>query len=97
MPKKGGLVEWTLAQEPRSVDSQDIPAHYEVLDLTKDPRWKDNQFVTSAPYFRYYCGLPLRTENDINIGALFLLDNRPRDSTSLTRLKGMLFAHRKSY
>ncbi|GIZ46402.1 hypothetical protein CKM354_000952800 [Cercospora kikuchii] len=87
MPKKGGLVEWTLAQEPRSVDGQDIPAHYEVLDLTKDPRWKDNQFVTSAPYFRYYCGLPLRTENEINIGALFLLDSRPRDSTSLTRLK----------
>ncbi|PPJ57233.1 hypothetical protein CBER1_02846 [Cercospora berteroae] len=49
------------------VDGQDIPAHYEVLDLTKDPRWKDNQFVTSAPYFRYYCGLPLRTENEINI------------------------------
>ncbi|KAM3422888.1 Hybrid signal transduction histidine kinase B [Cercospora zeina] len=89
MPKKGGLVEWTLAQEPRIVDGQEMPAYYEILDLTKDPRWKDNQFVTSAPHFRYYCGLPLRTENEINIGALFLLDDRPRDSTSLTRLKGI--------
>ncbi|CAK1361858.1 unnamed protein product [Cercospora beticola] len=96
MPKKGGLVEWTLAQEPRSVDGQDIPAHYEVLDLTKDPRWKDNQFVTSAPYFRYYCGLPLRTENDINIGALFLLDNRPRDSTILYTIAHNIMVHMKT-
>lgn len=88
MPKSGGLVEWTLAQEPREVDGQMIPAHLEILDMTEDPRWKDSNFVTAEPYSRYYCGLPLRTDNDITIGALFLLDTRPRESTSLARLKG---------
>lgn len=91
MPKKGGLVEWTLAQEPRIIDGQDVPAHYEVLDMANDPRWSKSQFVSSKPGFRYYCGLPLRTENDINIGALFLLDDSPRDSTSLARLKGVVW------
>ncbi|KXT07107.1 hypothetical protein AC578_2442 [Pseudocercospora eumusae] len=89
-PKKGGLVEWTLAQDPRIVDGQEVPAHYEVLDMSKNPRWMNNSFVNSEPYFRYYCGVPLRTENDINIGALFLLDDRPRDSTSLVRLRVLL-------
>ena len=88
MPKSGGLVEWTLAQEPRETNGRLIPAHLEILDMMKDDRWKDSNFVTAEPYFRYYCGLPLRTDNNINIGALFLLDTRPRDSTSLVRLKG---------
>ncbi|KAI5368014.1 putative signal transduction response regulator, receiver domain, histidine kinase/HSP90-like ATPase [Septoria linicola] len=55
--------------------------------MANDPRWSRSQFVSSKPGFRYYCGLPLRTENDINIGALFLLDDRPRDTTSPARLK----------
>lgn len=88
MPKSGGLIEWTLSQDPREERGQHIPAHLEILDMTKDDRWKDSNFVTSQPYFRYYCGLPLRTDNDIKIGALFLLDTRPRESTSLARLKG---------
>lgn len=87
MPKSGGLIEWTLSQDPREERGQHIPAHLEILDMTKDDRWKDSNFVTSQPYFRYYCGLPLRTDNDIKIGALFLLDTRPRESTSLARLK----------
>lgn len=89
MPKKGGLVEYTLAQNPEVVDGQEIPAHLEILDLAKDTRWNESRFVCADPRFRYYCGVPLRTDNDINIGALFLLDDKPRDSTSMARLKGM--------
>lgn len=89
MPKTGGLVEWTLSQDPQIIDGEEIPAHYEVLDMSKDPRWSANHFVSSEPWFKYYCGLPLRTENGINIGALFCLDDEPRASTSLARLKGM--------
>lgn len=96
MPKKGGLLEWTVSQEPRYEAGQEIPAHFEVLDLSKDPRWKESQFSDSEPWFRYYCGMPLRTENDINIGAIFVLDDQPRDSTSLTRLKGWCGTSHKS-
>lgn len=83
-------MEYTLAQQPQpgSSGGQEIPAHLEILDLSKDPRWKDSRFVSTDPRFRYYCGVPLRTENEINIGALFLLDDRPRDSTNIARLKG---------
>ncbi|KAF2165157.1 hypothetical protein M409DRAFT_67433 [Zasmidium cellare ATCC 36951] len=55
--------------------------------MVEDPQWRDSRFVCEDPHFRYYCGVPLRTENDINIGALFLLDDRPRESTNIARLK----------
>lgn len=81
-------MEYTLAQDPEFVDGQEIPAHLEILDMAEDPQWRDSRFVCDDPHFRYYCGVPLRTENDINIGALFLLDDRPRESTNIARLKG---------
>lgn len=90
MPRKGSLVEWTLAQEPQmDKEGDETPAHYEVLDMNVEPRWMEK--LESKPRFRYFCGVPLRTENDINIGALFLIDDRPRESTSAARLKGTSF------
>lgn len=82
-------MEYTLAQQPEVVDGKEIPAHLEILDLSHHPRWKDCLFVCADPYFRYYCGVPLRTENESNIGALFVLDDRPRESTNIARLKGV--------
>lgn len=81
-------MEYTLAREPCYDGDDLVPAHLEILDLSKHARWKDSPFASAEPNFRYYCGLPLRTENDVNIGALFLLDQRPRDSTNRLRLKG---------
>lgn len=89
MPKKGGLVEYTLAQKPGVVGGREVPAHLEILDLAADARWNSSRFVCADPHSRYYCGVPLRTDNDINIGVLFLLDDKPRDFTSLARLQGM--------
>lgn len=88
MSKNGGLLERTLAQEPELVNGEEIPAHYEVLDMSRDPRWSAHDFVCSEPSFKYYCGLPLRTENSINIGALFLLDDKLRVASSQARLRG---------
>lgn len=83
-------MEYTLAQQPTVVNDQEVPAHLEILDLAKDARWKNSPIVCVAPHFRYFCGVPLRTENEINIGALILLDDRPRESTSIARLRGVL-------
>jgi hypothetical protein len=55
------------------------PAYFEVLDLTKDDRFNTLPFVTGAPFFKYYCGVPLRTKKGIAIGSLFALDDKIRE------------------
>ena len=45
-----------------------------VTDLFKDARFNQLPFVTGPPFFKYYPGTPLTTENEINIGSLFILD-----------------------
>ncbi|KAK5128181.1 hypothetical protein LTR08_004085 [Meristemomyces frigidus] len=74
VPKRGGMVEWTLAEEPRGSGDEQLPANFEVMDLQTDPRWFRKKYIQTPPYFRYYCGVPLRTVNGTNIGVLFVMD-----------------------
>ncbi|MCF2505875.1 GAF domain-containing sensor histidine kinase [Dyadobacter sp. CY107] len=48
--------------------------HFEVLDLSEDNRFKDKFYVTGDPNVRYYYGVPLKTGNGVQIGALCVLD-----------------------
>ncbi len=48
--------------------------HFEVKDLSADERFKDKDYVKGSPYFRYYFGVPLKTEEGYNLGALCVLD-----------------------
>jgi len=48
--------------------------HFEVDDLMSDERFKDKDYVTGAPNLRYYYGVPLKTVNGHQIGALCVLD-----------------------
>lgn len=50
-----------------------------------DDRFKDLPFVSGDPGFRYYCGVPLRTKRGINIGSIFVLDNKTRAPASLVQ------------
>lgn len=75
VPKAGRLCEHTIAQLPRESGE---PPYFEVLDLAKDDRFKDLPFVTAEPFFKYYCGVPLRTKNGTPIGSLFALDDKVR-------------------
>ena len=47
--------------------------------MTKDDRFKDLSFVAGPPHFRFYAGTPLVTEDRINIGSVFILDDKVRD------------------
>ena len=49
-----------------------------VPDLTKDWRFRDRPFVTGHPHIRFYAGVPLRTKNGYNIGAICVLDSEVR-------------------
>ncbi|SDF37215.1 Signal transduction histidine kinase [Dyadobacter soli] len=49
--------------------------HFEVGDLTEDDRFKDKFYVTGEPNVKYYYGIPLKTSDGLQIGALCVLDH----------------------
>ncbi len=49
-----------------------------VEDASRDGRFRDNPFVTGAPYVRFYAGAPLIVENDLAVGALCVFGYEPR-------------------
>ena len=73
----------TLEQTPRSdafcdytIRANDV---FVVPDATKDPRFASNSLVRREPFVRFYAGAPLIYLRDIRLGALCLLDPKPRE------------------
>ncbi len=52
-----------------------------IPDTTKDSRFSANPLVTGTPFARFYAGIPLETPEGIPIGALCILDHKPRTLT----------------
>ena len=49
-----------------------------VEDAQSDTRFAGSPLVTGAPHIRSYAGVPLRTPEGYNVGALCAMDTRPR-------------------
>jgi PAS domain S-box-containing protein len=49
-----------------------------VEDAASDKRFKDNPFVTGSQHFRFYAGAPIRLSNGDCVGALSVIDRKPR-------------------
>jgi len=49
-----------------------------VPDAAQDPRFAGNPYVTGAPYIRFYAGVPLITLEGHALGALCVIDQKPR-------------------
>jgi signal transduction histidine kinase len=64
MPREDSVCQYTIATDN----------HFEVQDLKADDRFKDKFYVVDKPNLRYYYGIPLRTQEGHNLGALCMLD-----------------------
>jgi stage II sporulation SpoE-like protein/GAF domain-containing protein len=56
-----------------------------VEDASIDARFADNPLVTDDPHVRFYAGHPLEAPGGYRVGALCLLDDRPRTFTEPER------------
>jgi GAF domain-containing protein len=65
-----------------------------VEDALANERFRNNPFVTGAPYIRFYAGAPLILLKNIRLGALCLLDTKPRSFSSGDKAELQLFADR---
>lgn len=55
---------------------------FEVPDAAQDPTFANNRLVTGSPFIRYYAGAPLIFQG-MRLGALCLIDSRPREALSV--------------
>jgi hypothetical protein len=53
-------------------------AYFSVSDLSKDDRFSNLPYVAGSPHFRFYAGTPLLTRDNVPIGSVFVIDDRPR-------------------
>lgn len=66
---------------------------FEIPDLQKDDRTKDFPYVKGEPHLRYYLGAPLRTPNGYGIGALCVLDHKPRKASKKEKQQLVVLAN----
>jgi signal transduction histidine kinase len=71
MPREDSVCQYTIINGE----------HFEVEDLRTDERFKNKFYVTDEPKLRYYYGIPLKTSDDHNIGALCVLDKNVKELT----------------
>ncbi|RCK55462.1 hypothetical protein Cantr_04111 [Candida viswanathii] len=65
-----------IAIESHAILSQ---GYFLLLDASKDRRTRTNPLITSSPYIRFWCGVPLITSNQEVIGVLSIFDRFPKD------------------
>jgi GAF domain-containing protein len=70
------------AQDPSST----LLAHI-INDLAEDTRFCDRPYVKDGPKARFYAGVPITTPKGINIGALCVLDDKPRDGLESNQIE----------
>ncbi len=54
-----------------------------LLDTLADPRFSNNPLVVGPPYIRFYAGAPLYYGDQIRLGALCIMDTKPRAAESI--------------
>jgi hypothetical protein len=60
-----------------------------VPDALQDARFRSNAFVVGPPFVRFYAGAPIASAEGIRMGALCIVDTRPRTLPDLAILARM--------
>lgn len=66
MPREQSVCQYTIMDDDQ----------FEVHDLSVDTRFKDNFYVKDPLALRYYFGLPLKSKEGFNLGALCVMDTK---------------------
>lgn len=81
---------------PGTPRSQSFCAHamhghevMQVRDATGDPRFADNPLVTGAPHIRFYAGAPLISRDNVPLGTICVIDDKPRDGLTPFQTRGL--------
>lgn len=78
-PKTGILCAETIRA---IIGSEKQPPYFEICNLAADDRFARLNIVEDL-HLVYYCGVPIRTSNNIVIGTVFILDDKIREPLSL--------------
>lgn len=81
--------QWNLAQSglglgevPRGLSFCETTIQFGdvfvIPDTLADARFRDNPLVASGPQIRFYAGFPIEAPSGVRIGALCVIDTRPR-------------------
>jgi GAF domain-containing protein len=57
--------------------------------MTKDPRFDHSPIVIGHPYCRFYCGMPLITDEGYALGTLCVMDVEPGRELSFEQVESM--------
>lgn len=68
VPREESFCNKTIQQEDSLI----------IEDARKDPRFKDNIFVTDEPHIRFYAGINIKSRNGGNLGTICVIDHKPR-------------------
>ncbi|KAI9052345.1 hypothetical protein LZ554_003695 [Drepanopeziza brunnea f. sp. 'monogermtubi'] len=83
------LCEQTLRLKPNQDTTAEMTPWYLVPDLQLDEKMSTLDCVKGVPYLRFYCGVPLTNLNGVNIGCVYVVDDRPRTDFSLEQAQFM--------
>ena len=70
-------------------------AIFVVPDARADPRFATNALVTGAPHIRFYAGAPLLDGEGMPLGALCIIDDKPRDDLTPLQRQGLFLLARQ--
>jgi signal transduction histidine kinase len=83
VPRAASLCEQTLCLVPNQDTAAEMTPVFLVPDLRLDENTSQLDCVKGAPYLRFYCGVALTNKRGVNIGCVYVVDDRPRTDFSL--------------